>query len=1364
MIRKKHILRCLAGVLVSGMVLLLPGYARAEEKKTIYNSPYVSFSPDGEAFTTCAGDRDYKWYAENDSTSVSTGIASSLRNLEKGEHYYRYERYGEIPVGSWKVVHRVGQCIHDGYPYSSWHGLLYRSQKCMKYYYSGWKAFCADCGEEIEEANIYMSREAAVSIQYLDVGAKEAPMNYYYLCPFCRNLEQGVAFSGHQCKDISRNQYVVHYDSNHGGNDSTEAMPVSYHMYDNATEYEGETVTPVTHLMENGYSRTGYMFAGWNTRPDGSGTSYEDQAEIYNLCSGDWQDRSTWEGEDHGQITLYAQWRENTGTFVIDAAGGTYDGLERYSITGSYAEVYRIQEELLQPPAGYTVSFETNGGSKAAPITGTNHFVEWTRHQPFQGQMSNHVYRFPAADGNTDTVEAVYRADPVILPASHKEGMSFGGWYYDKEFTLPAGVPGGQLLPSGNVTLYAQWIDLKLQAVDNYRADGGRGAVDLSWSQADQNNKTYLLYQKRENGAWIRVNSAKDINSVTEIRKTFAFERKQQQYIVPYTGTYTIDTMGAQGQSYGAYHGGYGGSVSGTFWLKQGEILTCTVGGQDGYNGGGSASAYGKGGGMTSVVSNQKGILLIAGGGGGAYAGGHGGAGGSSASVVNGHNGQSGMTGGGAGYQGGTAGTYTTEIRELRLRYFKDVGLANTWQYITVHGSKAYGPEWSDAVGGSLFGIDRAGAGRYYQVNGKWQENTAADSYALINGQKWWPMDGWSIATDAANGNEVRVRLSETGIGQSWVGMDDPFCNGGTVFVQGYWAVTQPARNIPAYGGSNYVNKGYAHWYEDKSNVRSGNGYIGIYSTNMGYQDTLQLEGVTATDLAAPEKISDKVTVEALGNQKIRVSWTEPADRGTDYYHRVESYLPGNTSKLCDSNITKNTLTTGVKGYYWLIDQKEDTVATAKANYVRNPQADVMTADTVQYLHVAAVDAAGNLGETTHIRIEEGNVLWKIYTRQLSLDETAENVYKASDKTWYVRADGKTPFTLRNTSYMEGPARRDYQLNETIYETVMSDGNLARNRIYTPSSEIANGTLRTDASGLSYATEGRVMLQQYPYSYTIRSDRNKELTGVQRFVIDREQSGQRIQVIPIAGADRGAEKIYSVHSEDEKNKITLIPDGEAPVIRGMEVLENRELIDRREGEITLRVTAEDHISGIQKFCITIRNTDNSITQTFTPAGDGTITITITRDDPLFSGDFTVLGYAVDKVGNESSCVYGTTEFALESHVERILEPKDPIFKCGESGILTFTTWGYADRVEVFFPESMTALDPGLNKTYDYTEHPGYRITEELEFMVPLYTPENQRLEIIVRAYKGDKKLEDYPTISVIGISGTVLDELRTRLR
>ena len=119
---------------------------------------------------------------------------------------------------------------------------------------------------------------------------------------------------------------------------------------------------------------------------------------------------------------------------------------------------------------------------------------------------------------------------------------------------------------------------------------------------------------------------------------------------------------------------------------------------------------------------------------------------------------------------------------------------------------------------------------------------------------------------------------------------------------------------------------------------------------------------------------------------------------------------------------------------------------------------------------------------------------------------------------------------------------------------------------------------------------------------------------------------------------------------------------------------------------------------------------------------------------------------------------------METKIERILSPHDPIFKCGESGILTITTWGYADRVEVEFPAEMVARNPELNTTYIYTMTPKYQQVETLQFMIPLYMPQNTSYTITVRAYKDDKKLEEYPDLSVIEGNGSVLDEIRTRLR
>ena len=58
----------------------------------------------------------------------------------------------------------------------------------------------------------------------------------------------------------------------------------------------------------------------------------------------------------------------------------------------------------------------------------------------------------------------------------------------------------------------------------------------------------------------------------------------------------------------------------------------------------------------------------------------------------------------------------------------------------------------------------------------------------------------------------------------------------------------------------------------------------------------------------------------------------------------------------------------------------------------------------------------------------------------------------------------------------------------------------------------------------------------------------------------------------------------------------------------------------------------------------------------------------------------------------------------------------------------------------------------------------YLQEEKIQFMIPLYMPENKSYEITVRAYKKDRRLEDHPEVSVVQVNGTVLDQFRTRLR
>ncbi len=111
----------------------------------------------------------------------------------------------------------------------------------------------------------------------------------------------GGTFSGtagvgtNTASNCSANTYDVAYNPN-GGSGS---MSNSSHTYDTAKN-----------LTANTFTRTGYAFTGWNTKADGSGTSYINGASVKNLTT-----------TNSGTVNLYAQWTANTITLTF-ANGG----------------------------------------------------------------------------------------------------------------------------------------------------------------------------------------------------------------------------------------------------------------------------------------------------------------------------------------------------------------------------------------------------------------------------------------------------------------------------------------------------------------------------------------------------------------------------------------------------------------------------------------------------------------------------------------------------------------------------------------------------------------------------------------------------------------------------------------------------------------------------------------------------------------------------------------------------------------------------------------------------------------------------------------------------------------------------------
>ncbi|MBR4529697.1 MAG: InlB B-repeat-containing protein [Lachnospiraceae bacterium] len=238
------------------------------------------------------------------------------------------------------------------------------------------------------------------------------------------------------------NTYAVQYSAN-GGSGTMEDSDAVY----------GEGLT----LRANTFTRTGYHFTGWNTRSDGNGTAYADQAQVLNLVS-----------VQDGSITLYAQWAVNTYTVRYQANGGS----------GSMSATN----------ATYGVSFQL----RANTFTRTGyHFTGWNTQSDGQGsayadkavvrdlidsqngmvtmyaQWAANTYTVKyAANGGRGTMtnsSAVYGEGLRLRKNTFtRSGYHFTGWNTaaagtGTSYADEADVMNLVTTQGGSITLYAQW-------------------------------------------------------------------------------------------------------------------------------------------------------------------------------------------------------------------------------------------------------------------------------------------------------------------------------------------------------------------------------------------------------------------------------------------------------------------------------------------------------------------------------------------------------------------------------------------------------------------------------------------------------------------------------------------------------------------------------------------------------------------------------------------------------------------------------------------------------------------------------------------------------------------------------------------
>lgn len=1369
---KKNVRKGLKAVLCSMAVVVLGMMSSfTAQAYTPLNHPSAVLAPDGMAWTLVdelpAEDyaRKPASFWEKTWTERTTGQEWDLvaDELGEGEHIYKYERTGEIPIYKWVVRHETACCIQMNPIEDNYHGLDNSvDEVCGKTYWSGWFPVCANCGEYIINALHYAKGDSLATMDIYNID-----MDYYYECPHNGHREQGTDVDYHMCDAISANRYMVVYDAN--DRDAKGLMDPSFHMYCNATHFEGEEIVPDKYLHKNNYTRSGYTFKGWALTPDGE-VAYEDQAEIYNLT-----DENYNKDTGEGIVYLYAVWERSVSTLIVDANGGVYSDTkgvwDAENTTRTYANVnfgesLALVAENLTPPDGFNVVFDEKGGTPVDDVKTQKEFISWEMSEPFGGRFLDDVYQFIGPDGTVDVLTAIYGNGTIILPATTKEGSNFGGWYKDAEYKEFVGFGGDPYTPVGDIILYAKWTDLTLYAepkTDAGIADG-KGYAYLKWSQKDDSDKVFRLFRKftgEDESAYKEIISANADGSSFSVNENFEYKGSVQTYTVPYTGFYNFDVYGAQGGNYGSYSGGKGGRVTAKVWLKKGDVLTINVGGKNGYNGGGDATAYGNGGGLTSVALNGT-TLLAAGGGGGASMSYNGGAGGKQESLASTPAGENGMAGGGGGYYGGKAGEQIYH-NHVTLGCTKHTHIGNA-----TSGGICYKGETKDICDG-IFDDE---TDQYYWCQ-TCNMTTGTASYAGGDAAKHA-----ASGCSGALGYHSRWKCSKCDAygdeNKEHVNMQTVY----TINCTKVWMCGKTEADIEsskaAYGGSNYVSS-KAVTYTSNSGVQSGNGKVIISSDSIGFLSDYAANDLTANDLEAPDTIlvdEDNVEIKEDGTNTVLVSWDidehkKTKDNGTFYDHLCKSYAPGSNAVACVSNMTTVEVKTGITQYYYIYDTTPTTTVT-KSNKQGSVTAEShslrlnVLSGATNYLHVAAVDQAGNIGGTAHIEVFGGDVEWGVLTEQIYISSVVgstdfKNVYNDGTKI-YVKADGRTPFKLSYIAKLNGNARDNYQVDHLYFD--VSKGGSSENQEFLtqiPHTNAAEaGAVAISSSGLRRSVSGSSLMADALNSGATKSNYAVDVSFYQAFSVPASLHGSSLRINPRAGAEYTAddgwmEVMYSDETLDYNNGITIWPDGKAPDIYGAEMLESLVSYDRNAGMV-LTLSASDADSGLKEFYVKVQNVDNYSSRTYTADENGVVVIPVDASSALFYGDVNFELVATDNVGNVNQITYGAWNFDLEASLSRT-----GVLPRGTGIVLNFVTTGYAERVEVIWPGE---FEDTLPTSFDYTAAPEFAKAEAVPFTLPLGGVENE-YDIIVRAYKDGRMIEKVLTVQV---SGSILDDVRVRIR
>lgn len=217
-------------------------------------------------------------------------------------------------------------------------------------------------------------------------------------------------------------------------------------------------------LNLNPFTRTGFTFAGWNTKADGTGTAYSDRQTM----------------TPPADITLYAQWScKNCYTVSFDANGGSGTQVPSLTSAGNGASV------TAPAGTGYTKAGSSFAGwNSKADGTGTTYAVGSsvtpTSNMTLYAQWQSCCMVTFDANGGSGTMptQSISQGSSASLTANaftRSQYYQFVGWNTKADGTGASYVDRQVMPVTASVTLFAQWSQ-RYWAV-TFNRNGGSGTM-----------------------------------------------------------------------------------------------------------------------------------------------------------------------------------------------------------------------------------------------------------------------------------------------------------------------------------------------------------------------------------------------------------------------------------------------------------------------------------------------------------------------------------------------------------------------------------------------------------------------------------------------------------------------------------------------------------------------------------------------------------------------------------------------------------------------------------------------------------------------------------------------------------------------